>query len=102
MFSYKSGHFVDVRPSLVLTVGQWCLVDYDGELYPGEVKEVDDDTALVTLHPTGVNTFIVPTRDDTVWYDGNKIICTIPEPTKLSSRGRFVSVDTKIWCSIYT
>ena len=57
----------DVNEELI---GEWCVVLYNNETYPGIIQDVDTEScALVkTLHKVGVNRFYWPMKDDVIWY----------------------------------
>ena len=91
---------VEEQPSeniaLSLTVGQWCIVRYDGVLYPGEILETDDISLLVrVLHPIGQNKFVEPRKPDELWYHSDAVIKLVPKPP--SKRSRYVSFDSALW-----
>ncbi|MEQ2206494.1 hypothetical protein XENOCAPTIV_030133 [Xenoophorus captivus] len=50
--------------------GQWCVVDYDNEAYPGVIKDAEGNTVKVKcMHHTGINKFHWPSlREDMCWY----------------------------------
>ncbi len=79
-------------------VGEWCIVLYDGKLYPGQIKDADDEGILVsTLLPKGQNKFVQPMTPDDLWYVFEDVVAYISEPQKASERSRFMSVDDCVW-----
>lgn len=38
-------------------IGQWCIINYDGEPYPGIILEVEDDIKVKCMHKNGTNKF---------------------------------------------
>ena len=50
--------------------GDWVVVLYENNWYPGEVQEVtDSDVKLKWLYSIGRNQFKWPTQDDICWYE---------------------------------
>ena len=75
--------------------GQWCIVNYDKQPYPGVILEVEEHNVQVKcMHRNGVNKFYWPSpRNDINWYGDDQIVCLIPEPLPVNKR----SVDHSIW-----
>ena len=40
------------RPEAIMkeNIGQWCIVKYDGEPYPGIILEVEEDVRVKCMH----------------------------------------------------
>ncbi|KAL7842108.1 hypothetical protein SRHO_G00237970 [Serrasalmus rhombeus] len=78
-------------------IGQWCIVNYDADPYPGIILEVEAHNIKVKcMHRNGVNKFFWPSpREDVSWYGDDQIVCFIPEPVALNKRS--VQIDKKIW-----
>jgi len=85
-----------------MEIGEWCVVQYEGKLFPGEILEMDQDgTVLVTvLHPIGDNKFVTPPREDKLWYSNDDVIAKIPKPTKSTARSRFFHIPADTWKAI--
>ncbi len=77
--------------------GQWCVVQYDDEPYPGIILQVEENNVKVKcMHRNGVNKFFWPSpRDDINWYGDDQIMCLIPEPLALNKRS--VQIDQRFW-----
>ncbi|KAK2892368.1 hypothetical protein Q8A67_012356 [Cirrhinus molitorella] len=93
----KTGN--DFRPSVIEQhhSGQWCVVQYDDDPYPGIILQVEENNVKVKcMHRNGVNKFFWPTpRDDVNWYSDDQIMCLIPEPQALNKRS--VQIDKRFW-----
>lgn len=74
-----------------LNIGQWCVVKYDGEVYPGEVKEIGDqrDIRVSVMHRAGQNWKWPNPKDDCTFYLKQQIVCRIEEPIIANNRGHF-------------
>lgn len=78
----------DFRPNAIEEhhIGQWCVVRYDDEPYPGIILQLEENNIKV-MHRNGVNKFFWPSpRDDVNWYSDDQIMCLIPEPLALNKR----------------
>uniref|UniRef100_A0A0E9P581 Uncharacterized protein n=1 Tax=Anguilla anguilla TaxID=7936 RepID=A0A0E9P581_ANGAN len=66
-------------------VGEWCVVNYEDEGYPGIITEVQEKIVKVKcMHRNGINKFFWPSpREDITWYADRQIVCLIPEPQVL-------------------
>ena len=88
---------LDICPELV---GQYCLVRYDGNAYPGKILDVDaddDDALVLCMAKVGENRFFWPTvYQDVAWYMRQDILTLIGEP-KPVGRGRHCEVDPHTW-----
>ncbi|KAI4805510.1 hypothetical protein KUCAC02_010120, partial [Chaenocephalus aceratus] len=84
-----------------IEVGQWVLVEYDGDLYPGTVIQiVEDQFEVDTMNCAGENRFFYPSigfPGDKVWYFRDNIKDMIPEPMPATSSARHFSVAADIW-----
>ncbi|XP_035269106.1 uncharacterized protein LOC118225154 [Anguilla anguilla] len=77
--------------------GQWCIVRYDDQPYPGIILEVEEHNIKVKcMHRNGANRFFWPNpKEDVNWYGDDQIMCFMPEPVPVNKRS--VQVDQKIW-----
>ncbi|KAI4830301.1 hypothetical protein KUCAC02_001941, partial [Chaenocephalus aceratus] len=81
-----------------IEVGQWVLVEYDGDLYPGTVIQIVEDQFEV-VNCAGENRFFYPSigfPGDKVWYFRDNIKDMIPEPMPATSSARHFSVTAEI------
>lgn len=87
------------RPQFIETkhIGEWCVVNYDNEAYPGIIIEVEEHNIMVKcMHRNGINKFFWRSpREDVTWYADRQILCLIPEPQVLNKRS--VQVDKASW-----
>lgn len=81
------------------SIDEWCVVNYDGMPFPGQIKDVDDDSVEVsTMSRVGNNRFFWPAREDRIWYDYDKIISGIPPVSKVTSRHH--KIEESFWEAI--
>ncbi|CAI5695050.1 unnamed protein product [Oreochromis niloticus] len=77
-------------------IGQWCIINYDGEPYPGIILEVEEDVKVKCMHKNGTNKFHWPSpREDITWYRDDQVVCLMKEPTPLNKRS--VQLERKVW-----
>ncbi|KAL7402357.1 hypothetical protein ABVT39_013834 [Epinephelus coioides] len=77
-------------------IGQWCIVTYDGEPYPGIIVEVEDDVRVKWMHKNGTNKFYWPSpRDDIHWYPDDQTVCLMRERQPLNKRS--VQLEKTVW-----
>ncbi|KAL2092912.1 hypothetical protein ACEWY4_012710 [Coilia grayii] len=84
-----------------IKVGQWVLVQYDGDFYPGTVTQIAEGQYEVeTMNSIGENRFYYPARrypGERVWYYRQDIRDIIPEPLPATSSARHFCVSPNIW-----
>ncbi|KAK9878374.1 hypothetical protein WA026_021682 [Henosepilachna vigintioctopunctata] len=69
--------------------GDFVVVEYEGEYFPGIVIEkVDDNLKVKTMTMSG-NFWKWPDKDDILVYDMSEIKCKIESPALISSRGTY-------------
>ncbi|KAJ4939070.1 hypothetical protein JOQ06_028532 [Pogonophryne albipinna] len=90
---------LDVRPDVIKHhhSGQWCVVRYDDQPYPGIILEVEEHNVKVKcMHRNGINRFFWPSpREDVNWYGDDQIMCLIPEPLAVNKRS--VQIEQELW-----
>ncbi|KAI4811884.1 hypothetical protein KUCAC02_014755 [Chaenocephalus aceratus] len=80
------------------SIGQWCALKYDEDIYPGVIQEVMDTHVQVKcMHVAGVNRFFWPLREDVLLYPFEDILSVILPPKSVTSRD--VEIDKDIWSS---
>ncbi|XP_034093341.1 uncharacterized protein LOC117560540 [Gymnodraco acuticeps] len=80
------------------SIGQWCALKYDEDIYPGVIQEVMDTHVQVKcMHVAGVNRFFWTLREDVLLYPFEDILRVIPPPKSVTSR--HVEIDKDIWSS---
>ncbi|KAK1903682.1 Killer cell lectin-like receptor subfamily B member 1 [Dissostichus eleginoides] len=78
-------------------IGEWCVVNYDNEAYPGFIMDAEGHSVKVKcMHRNGINKFHWPSpREDICWYYDWHILCLIPEPQALNKRS--VQIEASAW-----
>lgn len=77
-------------------IGQWCIVNYDGEPYPGIILEVEDDVKVKCMHKNGTKKFSWPSPCEGItWYRDDQIVCLMKEPQPLNKGS--VQLETTVW-----
>ena len=73
-----------------ICVGNWFLVEYDGENFPGEVLEVgeEDDFLISVMHSAGIN-WKWPSTKDITFYCREHIIRKLGEPIIVNNREHY-------------
>ena len=72
------------------SVGQYVIVKYNGNYYPGEILSVASSTARVrTMENSGPKFWKWPSHDDILDYFFADIVKSIDPPTIVSNRGTF-------------
>ncbi|KAA0706779.1 hypothetical protein E1301_Tti019735 [Triplophysa tibetana] len=60
-------------------VGQWCVIRYDDEVYPGTIVEVSETHVHIKcMHRVGHNHYYWPMREDALWYPFEDVLRLIP------------------------
>lgn len=77
-------------------IGEWCVVKYDNDVYPGIIMAVEEHSIKVKcMHHNGVNKFFWPApREDVSWYADDQVLCLIPEPQALNKRSHQLEKST--------
>ena len=87
------------RPEMIEVkhIGEWCVVNYDNEAYPGVIRDVEGHSVKVKcMHRDGINKFHWPSlRDDICWYHDWQVLCLIPEPQAVNKRS--VRIESSAW-----
>ena len=78
-----------------LLIGQWVVVNYDGEKFPGEVTTIDSSDVEVSVMYRSANVWEWPTPEDKIFYSRNQIVQVIKPPTVAGNRGQFAFEE--IW-----
>ncbi|XP_062319382.1 uncharacterized protein LOC134022109 [Osmerus eperlanus] len=82
-------------------VGKWCVLKYDGDMYPGVITDTSETHVEVRcMQKIGVNRFFWPARDDILWYLFEDIVCIIP-PTRAVT-GRHMEIESEVWAKLET
>lgn len=77
-------------PKLVAaTVGEWVLVEYNGEFYPGEVKGIEKFEYLVSVMIRAGKHWKWPQNVDEIYYSQEKVIRKHSAPDVVNAQGHF-------------
>lgn len=87
------------RPEMIEAkhIGEWCVVNYDNEAYPGVIMDAEGHSVKVKcMHHNGINKFYWPSlQEDICWYHDGQVLFQIPEPQALIKRS--VQIETSAW-----
>lgn len=87
------------RPEVIdgKNIGEWCVVKYDKQVYPGVIMDVEGESVKVKcMHRNGINKFYWPSPcEDICWYHDWQVLCLIAEPQALNKRS--VCVEASAW-----
>ncbi|CAK6957330.1 hypothetical protein KUCAC02_023592, partial [Scomber scombrus] len=78
-------------------IGKWCMVRYDGDIYPGIATD-DTNIQVKCMHSGGPNEFYWPIHDDVIWYLYDDVLRFIPAPLPIT--GRHVVIQSDIWLDL--
>ena len=87
-----SKHDIPVE-ALNLSIGQWVLVSYEGNEFPGEVTSMDDSDIEVNVMHRSANAWKWSRSEDKIFYSRDKVVCVINPPTVAGNRGQFMFND---------
>ena len=85
--------FVIPPTNVTLQKGNWCVVDYDGEHFPGEVLRTAGAEYEVSVMTRAGSFWKWPTRKDVLFYKSTQIVKAISPPNLATSRGHFTFTD---------
>ena len=74
-------------------IGDWVLVQYGNEKYPGEVKELGDKEIRVSVMMKSGSYFKWPVAEDKIFYKFENVIKKLQPPILKSSRNTFEFYD---------
>ena len=72
-----------------ITVGDWCSVEYEGVIYPGEVKAVGADDYKVSGMVSAGKNWKWPVNPDKIYYPKQKVVKKLKSPFTVNHRGHF-------------
>ncbi|CAB3988658.1 Hypothetical predicted protein [Paramuricea clavata] len=76
-----------------IEVGDWYTVEYEGKIYPGEVKSVTADDIQVSVMVRAGKYWKLPTILDEIFYQQDKFVRKLNAPVVVNSRGNFQFSD---------
>ena len=74
-----------------MAVGDYVIVKYDEEIYPGELIAFGEYAKVRTMIKSGPKYWKWPTREDIVDYEFEKVVKIIKAPTLSHTKAHFVS-----------
>lgn len=72
-----------------LAIGQWVIVKYEDEEYPGEVICIEDSDIEVSVMHKSANAWKWPRPEDKIFYPATQIVRVINPPSVAGNRGQF-------------
>ncbi|XP_023277359.1 uncharacterized protein LOC111666286 [Seriola lalandi dorsalis] len=80
-------------------VGKWCVLKYDGHLYPGIIIDTSSTHVEVRcMEKIGVNRFLWPACEHILWCLFEDVVCTIPPPRQVT--GRHMEIEKEVWAKL--
>ena len=76
-----------------ITVKDWCVVIYDGELYPGEVQSQQGNSYEVSTMAKSGGYWKIPKKEDKIFYTRDKIKQKLAIPILINARGLYKFPD---------
>lgn len=68
-------------------IGDFVIVQYEGEYFPGVVNDTNLTSALVSVMTMSGSGWKWPNEDDEIWYKFNDVMQLIKPPEVSNSRG---------------
>ena len=72
-----------------IQVGDWWVVEYDDELFPGEVKQIRDGNYEVSVMHRAGTTWKWPSKEDNIFYVREKMKKKLPPPAMINERDQW-------------
>ena len=85
--SDESDEMDEEVPSIM--VGDWCSVEYEGVIYPGEVKAVGADDYKVSVMVPAEKIWKWPVNLDEIYYPKQKVVKKLNAPFTVNHHGHF-------------
>ena len=80
----------EVMTTAPLEEGDYVIVTYEEEYFPGEIKKIQANKAYIcTMKISGLNIWKWPKVADEIWYDFEEVIQKIPPPREINNRVYF-------------
>ena len=76
-----------------ITVKDWCIVIYDGELYHGEVQSQQGNSYEVSTVAKAGGYWKIPKTEDNIFYTWDKIKHKLAIPILINARGLYKFSD---------
>lgn len=78
-----------VDQTLDVTMDEWVLVQYDGNLYPGVVKAIEKGELKVSVMVRSGTRYKWPQVEDAIFYKMKDVIRKLSPPVLMSARGTY-------------
>lgn len=85
----KPDHKADDGHPWQLEIGNWIIVKYENNIYPGKITDTDTDDQTIeveVLHSIGFNKYVWPAKEDKIWYHEEDVLYTTEPPINISKR----------------
>ncbi len=79
--------------SCQIGVGDWYAVEYEGKVYPGEVKSITTDDVQVSVMVQAGKHWKWLTIPDEIFYQQDKFVQKLSAPVVINSCGHFQFTD---------
>lgn len=84
----------DTAPQLDVITGQWVGVQYDGDVYPGQIVQIcqangETDIKVNVMVRCGPNIYRWPNKMDCIFYKMQQIVQILQPPTPKNNRGHY-------------
>ena len=89
----EEGSQTSVTTPEILSVGNWVIVNYDGEAFPGEITSYENDIEVSVMHKSGKKFWKWPTPIDKICYERKDVIKKFSPPKVAGHRGQWVFED---------
>lgn len=73
----------------VFAVSNWCVVEYDGMLYPGEIKAIQGEKYEVSVMVRAGKYWKWPTQEDRIFYCRDQIVKALGPPILVNAREHY-------------
>ena len=74
-----------------INLGDWVLVSYEDDVFPGEVIAVlDNDFQVNVMHKSGNSFWKWPAQEDNIFYTRENIVRNLDQPEVAGTRGQFL------------
>lgn len=70
-------------------VGEYVLVLYDGNPYPGVITEIENEMVKINAMVKSLKFWKWPEKTDEIWYSWDNILGAINAPKQMTKRGLY-------------
>lgn len=79
----------ECMPGMSISENDWCTVEYDGQLFPGEVQAIVGDSYAISVMIRAGAYWKWPSSEDKILYTKDKIKKILNKPVVVNSRGHY-------------